>query len=60
MCSRQINWFSPASILFILDGIVDLLQADTARKIPIPPLIQVLLLFRFVATVSLNDLLETA
>lgn len=42
--------FSPASILFILDGIVDLLQADTARNRPIPPLIQVLLFLRFIPT----------
>lgn len=42
--------FSQGSILFILDGIVDLLQADTARNRPIPPLIQVLLFLRFIAT----------
>lgn len=42
--------FSPASILLILDGIMDLLQADTARNGPISLLIQVLLFLRFIAT----------
>ncbi|XP_062600943.1 uncharacterized protein LOC134262567 [Saccostrea cucullata] len=42
--------FSPTSILFIVNGVHDHLQRDTARNRPIPPLIQVLLFLRFVAT----------
>ncbi|XP_061170345.1 putative nuclease HARBI1 [Saccostrea echinata] len=42
--------FSPGSILYIVNGVSDDLQADTARNRPIPPLIQVLLFLRFVAT----------
>uniref|UniRef100_A0A8W8LT89 Uncharacterized protein n=1 Tax=Magallana gigas TaxID=29159 RepID=A0A8W8LT89_MAGGI len=39
--------FSPATILFIVDGISNILQTDTVRN---QPLIQVLLFLRFVAT----------
>lgn len=42
--------FSPETILFIVHGVSGILQSDTARNRPIPPLVQVLLFLRFVAT----------
>ena len=42
--------FSTETILFIVDGVNNILETDTARNRPIPPLIQVLLFLRFVAT----------
>lgn len=42
--------FTPANIYFIIDGIGERLQSDTARNRAIPPLIKVLLFLRFVAT----------
>ena len=42
--------FSPASIYFILGGIHDRVESDTARNRAIPPLIKLLLFLRYVAT----------
>jgi hypothetical protein len=42
--------FSPASIYFILDGIHDRIESDTARNRAIPSLLKLLLFLRFVAT----------